>query len=469
MLKTLKESLPVVLPFWLLAFLLTWWVRHNGFFWDSILLGSTYGQWYYETNFSTIFVPQEIAGYPPLFGMYLAAGWKLLGKTLPVSHFLMLPFIVGSIWQVYLLAKRYLPKSWAPVGLLLAFSDPTLLAQSAQVAPDLVLVFLYLLALNSLLKKNNLLYAFSLIFLVLLSPRGQIMAFSLFLTNLVIHRLYQGKYSVDYLGILAKRYMPAGLVLALWLSLHYQEFGWIGFNKSSDWGTYATTVSPYSFFRNIGILLWRLADFGRVMVWMVVLLLLWKSRKSLSPEVKELLLFLVVPLCTLALVLVWFTNPIAHRYWLVVYVFLGLLVARVLVEMKSNTARVGVLAGLVLSLISGHFWVYPQRIAKGWDATLAHMPYYELRKDMLAYLDHNRIPWRQVGTDFPNLASPASTDLTQDTRTLAVKDLRRQTYILYSNVFNGFTDAELDALEKEWVVVKELRKGQVYMQLYKRR
>ncbi|WP_157600605.1 hypothetical protein [Rufibacter sp. DG15C] len=468
--KTLREALPVVLPFWVLALLLTWWLRHNGFFWDSILLGSTYGQWYYTTNFSTVFVPQEIAGYPPLFGMYLAAGWKLFGKTLPVSHFLMLPLLLGTVWQVYLLAKRYLPKSWLLVGLLLVFLDPTLLAQSSQMAPDSVLVFLYLLALNSLLKKNNVLLAIALVFLVLLSPRGQIMAVSLFLTNLVIHRLYQGSFTADYLVRLLKRYLPAGLMLGGWLALHYQEFGWIGFNRSSDWGAYAAVVDPMGFARNIGLIIWRLLDFGRVLLWLTVFVLLWQGRKHLSKEVKELILLLLVPLLTVSMVLVWFTNPIAHRYWLVVYVFLGLLTARLLLEVQSKPVRFSVVGLLVASLLSGHFWVYPQRVAKGWDATLAHLPYYELKKEMLTYLDQQRIPWQQVGTDFPNLASLASTDLTNDTRTLANKDLTRQSYILYSNVFNDFTDQELEALASDdWTVVKEVRQGQVYMQLFKRK
>ncbi|QHL88124.1 hypothetical protein GU926_12050 [Nibribacter ruber] len=468
--KTLKESLPFIIPFCLLAVLLTVWVRHNGFFWDSILLGSTYGQWYYQTNFSTLFVPQEIAGYPPLFGMYLAFGWKLFDKTLVVSHFLMLPFLLGIVWQVYLLAKRYVPTFWIGIALLLVLLDPTLVAQSAQMAPDVVLVFFYLLAINSLLRKGALLYAVCLIALVLLSPRGQIMVAALFLTDLLIHRLHGGGLTKEYLFLFCKRYFPTGIVLLLWLVLHFQHFGWVGFNRGSDWGAYATMVNLTGFFRNIGILIWRLIDFGRILLWITALVLLWQMRRKLPLDVKELILLLLVPFLTLGLILVWFTNPIAHRYWLVVYVFLGLLTARLLLLLKNPQPRWGVTALLALSLVSGHFWVYPQRIAKGWDATLAHLPYYELRKEMLHYLNQRQIPWQQVGSDFPNLASPAATDLTTDTRTLAPKDLSTQTYILYSNVFNGFTDQELASLNSDgWQVIKELRRGQVYMRLYQKK
>ncbi|GAA4309240.1 hypothetical protein GCM10023183_26340 [Nibribacter koreensis] len=251
--------------------------------------------------------------------------------------------------------------------------------------------------------------------------------------------------------------------------MHYAHFGWIGFNRSSDWGTYAALASPYELARNIGLIIWRLLDFGRVTLWLLVLVLLWHMRKRVPVGIKELLILLLVPLLTLGSILVWFTNPIAHRYWLVVYVFLGFLSARLLLEVKSTALRWSVLALMVVSLVSGHFWIYPQRIAKGWDATMAHLPYYQLRKDMLLYLDQQQIPWQAVGTDFPNVAPPSKTDLSSEARMLAPKDLATQSYILYSNVFNGFTDQELDALASNWTVEKELRKGQVYMRLYKRK
>ncbi|NLX71778.1 MAG: hypothetical protein GXY94_00535 [Bacteroidales bacterium] len=35
---------------------------------------------------------------------------------------------------------------------------------------------------------------------------------------------------------------------------------------------------------------------------------------------------------------------------------------------------------LLLMFAGAHFWIYPDRIAKAWDATLAHQPYYALRE-----------------------------------------------------------------------------------------
>jgi hypothetical protein len=223
------------------------------------------------------------------------------------------------------------------------------------------------------------------------------------------------------------------------------------------------------FFRNLGLISWRLLDFGRVALWGTAAVLLWQSRKNLTAPSKELLILLLVPLGTLALVLVWFTNPIAHRYWLVVYVVLGLLTTQLLYQQLAPRGRMGIVLVLVVSLVSGHFWVYPDTVAKGWDASLAHLPYYRLRTQMLTYLDQQQIPWEQVGSDFPNLASPAYTDLTQNHRHFLAKNLTTQLYILQSNVFNGFSDQELHALRHDWILVHELAQGQVYLRLYQRK
>ncbi|WP_460893716.1 hypothetical protein [Rufibacter soli] len=468
--SSLRTALPVVAPFMLLLLGLTWYVQHNGFFWDSILLASKYGQWYYQTRFSTLFVPQEIAGYPPLFGMYLAAGWHLFGKTVPVSHFLMLPFLLGIVWQVYLLAKRYLAGSWVFLGMLLVFLDPTLLAQSAQVAPDLLLLFLYLTCLNAVLHHRPWLLAVALVFMAVHTPRSQILMVAVFLTHLFWHVQTYRQFSIPTLGKVVLPYLPAGLLLLGWLWLHYRHFGWIGFSRSSDWGAYSTFVTTPEFLRNLGLIAWRLLDFGRVALWLSCGALLVLSARNLTKATKELLLLLAVPLVTLSAVLVWFTNPIGHRYWLVEFVLLGLLTAHLLqVTVKRKDIRAGIYALLVASLVSGHFWLYPQRVAKGWDATLAHLPYFELRQQMLTYLDQHKIPWQEVGSDFPNLAAPADTDLNQDHRTFPAKNLTTQSYILYSNVFNGFTDDELEDLQERWVVVKEVRDGQVYMRLYQKK
>ena len=57
----------------------------------------------------------------------------------------------------------------------------------------------------------------------------------------------------------------------------------------------------------------------------------------------------------------------------------------------NNGAIISVPLLLLAGLISGNLWIYPRNIAQGWDATLAHVPYYNLRIEAINYLDKNNI------------------------------------------------------------------------------
>jgi hypothetical protein len=122
---------------------------------------------------------------------------------------------------------------------------------------------------------------------------------------------------------------------------------------------------------------------------------------------------------------------------------------------------------MLAGLISGSFWVYPGRIANGWDATLAHLPYHHLREKMICYLEEQHIPFERTGTGVPNTAAFGFIEANEDPRIFPLADLQRHSYIFYSNVFNMFTDADLDALEQHWVLEKEFRCMQVYVRLYR--
>ena len=119
-------------------------------------------------------------------------------------------------------------------------------------------------------------------------------------------------------------------------------------------------------------------------------------------------------------------------------------------------------------MISGNFWIYPDKIAKGWDATIAHIPYYQLRKKMMNYIENKGISFNDVGSEVPNTAAIKYIDLSNDDRQFPLKDFETHRYIFYSNIYNMFTDEEIDELKNSWIVEKEYKCLQVYVRLYKK-
>ena len=129
--------------------------RNNSFFWDGVHYGSIEPDFYYYSHFKSILMPDSIdSGEVPIFALYIATIWSLFGRTIEISHFAMLPFIIGILFQLYILCLRFFKNEHINIVMVLLLADTTLLSQFTLVSPDLPLLFFFLLGLNSLFDKS---------------------------------------------------------------------------------------------------------------------------------------------------------------------------------------------------------------------------------------------------------------------------------------------------------------------------
>jgi 4-amino-4-deoxy-L-arabinose transferase-like glycosyltransferase len=464
----------VCIPFIAAYCILTFLVKDHIFFWDTVQLASRHAHWYYENNFQYFFLPESLdSGHPPFFGMGLALAWKLLGKSLWVSHFYILFFLIGNVVLCYRLANYFFDGKKTPWLLILILVDPFLAAQSTLVSPDIILVFFWLLSILGVIQKKPAILLLAAIGLAALSMRGMMLVFAVFL--FYVYRQYYARekgMSPAKLIHAVWPFIPSGLLALIFLYAHYQHAGWIGYHENSPWAPSFEPVSFSDFIKNIGLLGWRLLDFGRVFIWCFIIGLLvygfWKKIKF-STKLKELL--------ALVIILILITTPssllhkslMAHRYFLPIVLSLTFLGTGLVLHYIKNKSRQNlVLAIMVIGLLTGNYWVYPKDVAQGWDSTLAHLPYYDLREKMIDYIEEKNIPFEQIGTAFPNIASLEILELNGDVRSFSKKDLNKNEYIFYSNVYNDFSDEELILLENHWEIEEEMWKGQVCVILYRR-
>jgi hypothetical protein len=487
-----------------------WQSQHFPFFWDTIQLGSKHAHHYYETGFAELLLPDTIdSGHPPGFGLYLAAVWSLFGKSLTISHWSMLPFILGIVRLLFPIG-RYFSKAWGWVFPLLALALPPVSGQLLLVSPDVVLVFGFLLGLYGVFYQKNWPRVAGAIILAALSTRGMMTVVVLFLFDLYLQfaplsapsDIPKGKQSslpanskskmglpvgerpmpkartehAPYLRTttlalqILPPYLPSGLLALAFLLYHYLEKGWIGYHAGSEWAPSFVRVEMIGFLKNAATLTWRLLDYGMVFSWIALGIVLWREPKILRhPKVRAAVWLTGISLFLLTPTFLLYSGLQQHRYLLPVLLALLLLTFTVIAQSTLGKLwKTGWFALVFAGLVTGHFWVYPDPIAQSWDTTLAHLPYFQLKAKMIDYLDEEDIPLEEVGTAFPEIGPQNLKDLSGRNDGFAPRDLAAQRYILYSNVMNDFSDAEREQLEAAWSVDKKMERGGVKLILYRK-
>ena len=224
-------------------------------------------------------------------------------------------------------------------------------------------------------------------------------------------------------------------------------------------------------------LIWRLLDVGRVFIGLALAVLLLVSVKRMGWKaswketiVRQISLLFVFLLVGLSISFIRYAGLQQHRYLLPLFLTLTVLFYLFLVHFPSPLlkpkAKRLLLLIVTLGLFSGNFWVYPDKISQGWDSTLAHWPHYELRANMLHYLQEQGIALEQVGTAFPEIGPLKYKDLSEESAGFKEKDLSRDAYVLYSNIMNDFTDEEVDELRTNWILIYRSERWNVRMELY---
>lgn len=444
------------------------------FFWDKDILFARQAFWYLENGFSFLPPLHINSGHPPVYSLILAGLWKIFNPHLAIGHLVMLPFAFGMVWQTYKFTKYFIKSDFVYLALVLVFIDTSVLAQFVIQTCDLFTLFFLFLCLNAVLYEKKSALLFGLIGLGISSSRGMI--------SCVIVGIFHIYFLVEEEGFknLFKRlftvipfYLPAIIILGAYLILHYIKTGWIGYDpENSNWAGCFERVDFYGFIRNSIIYIWRLIDFGRLFLWIFGIYFayqFYKKKISIDRNIRILLVLVIISLIVYAPVMLLYKILNGHRYILSIFIVFTILISYILFEKTSNEKfKKGVFIVLLLGLISGNFWVYPDHIAKGWDATMAHVPYYFLRPKMIQYIDENEIPIESIGSTTPNDTKLKYIDLSGDERKFPRMDFSKDKYILYSNVYNMFTDEQLKELKEEWILVKEYRLIQVRITLYQR-
>lgn len=449
---------------------------NNCYFWDNIQQISTEAHWFYWTDFRSLIIsPNTVDGitatgyHPPLMGLMTALLWKILGYKLWVSHVFIVLWSVILFYNVWKLVKHFIDARFKGIVFAIILLESTVLTQFSVASPDFILLTAFVIAVRAILERKKLLLALGIFFLCAINMRGVFAGIIVF----VAHNYYEYLLSDRMLRIKTffqtlLPYIPTILILSLYYVFYFLKNGWFIDNTESY--HYAFPVSVSVVIKHAAEFVLRTMENGRFIVWLIGFYALFKIFKTKQIQNASLQFILVTFLLLLGMyvLFIFITQmPFGSRYFMPQFLLLTLIAAHFIVHSKMK--RKYLIFSLILFFeLTGHFWIYPDKIAKPWDATLAHIPFYELRKECLEYIDSQNINYEDVAGGFCIYGDRRIIEL-QDLKQVISSNPKNRKYFIHSNISNN-EDSFVAELKdnKKWQSIKHFRKGWVYITLYSR-
>jgi hypothetical protein len=351
--------------------------------------------------------------------------------------------------------------------------ESTLVTQFVIASPDFILLTAFVISLRAIFQRKPVWLAIGLIFLCCTNMRGIFAGAILFLSHLYydFYVINSKKYSIKKCLKLLLPYSPVFLLLLTYFLLYFFNNPWFFADKDGTYSShYMLPENITMIVKHLVSLVIRLTENGRFVIWLLAGYLIFavlKNKIKLSGEEKMLGLFFIL-ITGLYLLFVFITQmPFSARYFMLHFYVLSLFVLRLLANKWSDKKLKNTFIVILLFTITGHCWIYPEKIAQCWESTLLHTSYYELRKECFDYIEDNHLGYDDLSAGFCLYGNRGYIELKNEGKTVQKPDLNSK-YFIYSNISN-LEDESVDELKNtaRWIPVKNFKKGCVFITIYK--
>ncbi|MDR2824503.1 MAG: glycosyltransferase family 39 protein [Prevotellaceae bacterium] len=454
------------------------------YFWDAVQQVSKEAHWFYLTDFSSLLIPSENAfgitstGYhPPLLSMLTAALWKVFGYKIWVSHAFTAICAALLIYNLWKLLLNFLTKKYAGWVLLILLLEPAVLSQFVIVSPDFIIFTAFIIAFRAIFERKTVILSITMIFLCCINIRGAFVGAALFICNIFYEISANNseksqRFSIQRFTKILLPYLPVLLLLTAYYLYYFSQNGWFFGNGKSAYEEHYKMPREFSFVvQQWAAYVLRSIECGRIIIWLLsfyVFYIIFKNKINIAPRPKTLLVFVII-MYVLYFVLISVTQmPFGTRYFIPQFFALTLFALIFLIENVNFVKMKIIFAVILLFEITGHFWVYPEKIAQSWDSTLAHIPYYELRRETFRFIDDNKFIYNEIAGGFVISGNNKFIQLA-DTNAIIGGDMEHAKYFLYSNISN-LNDEKIAELKNPqlWIPIKTFKKCAVFITVYKR-
>jgi len=449
---------------------------NNCYFWDNVQQISKEAHWFYINEFHSIPLPEnssvDLAGtgyHPPLMGIMTAVLWEIFGYHLWVSHVFTLLWGIILIFNVRKILRLLFPDFFYGWVLVIVLFESSLLTQFAIGSPDFILFTAFIISLRAVLERKPLLLTVGIFFLCCINMRGIFAGVILLIVNIYYSYLDKGsKPTTRSIFRTIIPYIPTLVILALYFTNYFIIHGWF-FSGSATSGHYSIPTGLTRIIKHSAEFGLRSIENGRFVVWFIVIYiayLTYKSKTILTRYEKVILVFFLL-LTSLYVLFIFITQmPFSARYFMPQFFLLTILTLQGVIRFFNKRTIYSIFILILCMELTGHFWIYPDKIAKSWDCTLAHLPFYELRKECINYIASEKMNYKEISGGFCLYGNSRYIDLTKNDNTIG-NELNRK-YFIYSNISNVEDNFVKELHNRNmWVPIKNFEKGYVLITIYK--
>jgi len=449
---------------------------NNCYFWDNIQQISKEAHWYYINYFHSISSNSNstdvIVGtgyHPPLMGIMTAVLWEIFGYHLWVSHVFALIWAIILIINVQKLLRLLFPEIYYGWVLVIVLMESSLLTQFAIGSPDFILFTAFVISLRAVLERKPVLLTIGIFFLCVINMRGIFAGVILLIVNICFSYFEKvDKPTPRTIFKIIIPYIPTFVILAVYFTNYFIVHGWF-FSGTATSGHYSTPTDLNRIIKHAAEFGLRSIENGRFIVWFIGIYIAWltlKTKTILTRNEKVILLCFLL-LTGLYVLFIFITQmPFSARYFMPQFFLLTVLTLLGILRFFNKRTIYSICILILCMELSGHLWIYPDRIAKSWDCTLAHLPFYELRKECFKYIDSKHLDSKEISGGFCIYGNSRYIDLNKKEYTIGSN--YNQKYFIYSNVSNVEDHFAKELQNRNiWVPIKDFRKGYVLIIIYK--
>jgi len=446
------------------------------YFWDNIQQTSSEAHFFFNSNFSIFPTNQNdsefgLTGYhPPLMGIMTALLWKVFGYKIWVSHIFIYLWALILIYNLNRLVKIYFSERYVGWVLIILLFEPTVLTQFVIASPDFILLTAFVISIRAIIEQKHLLLSIGTFFLFCINMRGVFAGLVLLIAHF-IYLYYKSDFKINYKLLLKSYlpYLPTLILLTIYYAIYLGLNGW--FFTNSPYSEHYTQPT------NLKRIITHLAEFGlrslengRFLIWGLGIFILYNSivkRRQWKYE-DSFITYLFGGLFSIYFIFIFITQmPFSPRYFMPFFLLLSIITLKGILLKLSQKLSIYLFVLILLAEITGNLWIYPDKIAKSWDTTLGHIPYYSLRNKCLNYIEEEKIDYNDISAGFCLYGNRKVIELNEIKTKIGSEPDRK--YFLYSNISNVEDSFAVELKDKaKWKEIKRFEKAFIFISIYER-